>query len=77
MYIEIIAERNYNKYVGNKKRQGAANAANEKLNHRRDILASRGKRKPDIDTIESCLEFRKSYAMFHNYEYFFFEQFLP
>ena len=52
----------------------AAGAANEKLYRRRDTRASRGKRKPDIDTIESCVEFMKIYAMFYIYGYIFFEQ---
>ena len=37
-----------------------AGKANAKPYPHRDIRASRGKRKPDMNTIESCFQFNKS-----------------
>ncbi len=47
--------------------------ANAKLHHRRDTLASRYKRKPDIDTIESCAKVKNYYADLFNRDHFFTE----
>jgi hypothetical protein len=48
----------------------AAEAANEKPNRHRDIQASRHRRKPDNDTIESCRKVKETLEQILDLLYF-------